>query len=208
MDASALLAPYTVIPVVVVEDAEQAVPLAETLLEAGLGALEITLRSDAALTAIERVARAVPDLLVGAGSVRQAGQFARIHDAGARFAVSPGATPALLDAATVSAMPFVPGAVTAGEILSLLERGYRLQKFFPAEAAGGTAMIRALSAPLPEARFFPTGGISAELAPHYLSLPAVSCLGGSWVAPAALLRQGDFDGIGALAREAAKLGQH
>ena len=104
-------------------------------------------------------------------------------------------------------MPFVPGAVTASEIIRLLERGYRLQKFFPAETSGGVAQLRVLSAPLPEARFFPTGGITADLAPHYLSLPAVACLGGSWVAPTALLREGDFDGIGALAREAATLGQ-
>ena len=205
MDASELLAGQRIVPVVVIEEAASAVPLAETLLEAGLGAIEVTLRSDAALEAIERIASAVPDLVLGAGSVRRAEHLARVRDAGARFAVSPGATERLLDEADAVALPFVPGAVTASEILRLLERGYTLQKFFPAELSGGVAQLRALAAPLPEVRFFPTGGITPERASEYLALPCVACLGGSWMVPAALLADGDYEAIGRLSRDAARL---
>ncbi len=205
MDASALLAGQRIVPVVVIEDAASAAPLAETLLEAGLGAIEVTLRSDAALAAIERIAAATPELVLGAGSVRRAEHLAQVREAGARFAVSPGATTRLLDAAEATALPFVPGAVTASEMMRLRERGYSLQKFFPAELSGGVAALRALAAPLPEVRFFPTGGITAERARDYLAFDAVACLGGSWMVPAALLGAGDYTAIGRLAGEAARL---
>jgi 2-dehydro-3-deoxyphosphogluconate aldolase/(4S)-4-hydroxy-2-oxoglutarate aldolase len=141
-------------------------------------------------------------MLVGAGSVRRAEQFAQIADAGARFAVSPGATASLLDAAERQGMPFVPGAVTASEIIGLLESGYRLQKFFPAEASGGLASIRALAAPLPEVLFFPTGGIDQTLAREYLACECVASVGGSWFVPAGALAAGDFARIRELASDA------
>lgn len=205
MDARTLFTNISVVPVVVIRDAELAVPLAQTLLEAGLGAIEITLRTDAALAAIERVAAEVPELLVGAGSVRHERQFQAICDAGANFAVSPGGTEKLLAEALRRQIHFVPGAVTASEILALLERGYTLQKFFPAELAGGRKMLQALAAPIPEVAFFPTGGISAQLAGDYLQLDCVSCIGGSWFVPETSLAEGDFEEIDRLARAAAQL---
>ncbi|NBC23742.1 MAG: bifunctional 4-hydroxy-2-oxoglutarate aldolase/2-dehydro-3-deoxy-phosphogluconate aldolase [Gammaproteobacteria bacterium] len=203
-DVQALLG-TRVVPVIVLEDAGQAVELARTLCSAGLPVLEITLRTEAAAEAIRRIAAEVPQAVVGAGSVRSAGHLRECIDAGARFAVSPGASPGLLDAADDTDLPLVPGAATASEVMRLLERGYVLQKFFPAEGAGGTAMLKALGAPLPEARFFPTGGITAALARDYLALPNVDCVGGSWVAPPALLAAGDFEAIGRLASAAAAL---
>lgn len=209
MDASELLGNARIVPVVVIDDANSAVPLAESLVEAGLRFVEITLRTGAAMTAIERIAARVPDAIVGAGSVRRAEQFAEIRDAGARFAVSPGCTMRLASAAGHARMPFVPGAVTASEALLVHELGYTLMKFFPAELAGGTDMLKALGGPLPDTRYFPTGGISPARAPDYLKLPNVQCLGGSWITPSDLLAGGDFRGIAALARDAARLaGNH
>lgn len=207
MDASALLAGARVVPVVVLDDPDFAVPLAEVFLEAGLPAMEITLRTDGALDAIERVASAVPAMIVGAGSIRAREQFSDIRNAGARFAVSPGHSNSLAVAAMDHAMPFVPGAVTASEVIALKEWGYDLVKFFPAELAGGLTMIKALSAPLPETRFFPTGGISPDNAPAYLAAPQVACVGGSWLTPKDLVARRDLNGIAALARAAVQLGQ-
>ncbi|HKL64227.1 MAG TPA: bifunctional 4-hydroxy-2-oxoglutarate aldolase/2-dehydro-3-deoxy-phosphogluconate aldolase [Woeseiaceae bacterium] len=204
-DIRTLLGGIRVVPVIVLEDARHAVELARTLCAAGLPVLEITLRSDAAPEAIRRIAAEVPEALVGAGSVRNAAHLRECVEAGAKFAVSPGASPGLLDAAADSPVPLVPGAATASEVMGLLERGYALQKFFPAEGAGGTAMLKALGAPLPEARFFPTGGITEALARGYLALPNVDCVGGSWIAPPALLEAGDFVAIGRLAAAAADL---
>lgn len=204
-DILTLLGGTRVVPVIVLEDAGKAVELARTLCAAGLPVLEITLRTDAAAAAIRRIAAEVPEAVVGAGSVRSAAHLSQCVEAGARFAVSPGASPGLLDAADDAEVPLVPGAATASEVMRLLERGYVLQKFFPAEGAGGTAMLKALGAPIPEARFFPTGGISEALAPDYLALPNVDCVGGSWIAPPALLAAGDFDAIGRLASAAAAL---
>lgn len=204
-DIRTLLGGTRVVPVIVLADAGQAVELARTLCAAGLPVLEITLRTDAAAEAIRRVAAEVPEAVVGAGSVRSAAHLRRCVEAGARFAVSPGASPGLLDAADETGLPLVPGAATASEVMGLLERGYVLQKFFPAEGAGGTAMLKALGAPLPEARFFPTGGITEALARDYLALPNVDCVGGSWIAPQALLAAGDFEAIGRLASAAATL---
>ena len=204
-DIRTLLGSTRVVPVIVLEDAGQAVELARTLCAAGLPVLEITLRTDAAPEAIRRIAAEVPEAVVGAGSVRSAAHLRQCVEAGGRFAVSPGASPGLLDAADDAEVPLVPGAATASEVMRLLERGYVLQKFFPAEGAGGTAMLKALGAPLPEARFFPTGGITEALARDYLALPNVACVGGSWIAPPALLAAGDFDAIGRLAAAAATL---
>lgn len=206
MDASALLAGARVVPVVVLDDPEFAVPLAELFLEAGLPAIEITLRTENALACVERIAKAVPDLLVGAGSIRDREQIPAVIDAGARFAVSPGYSNSLCVAAVDHKLPFVPGAVTASEVLALREWGYTLVKFFPAELAGGLKMIQALSAPLPETRFFPTGGITPENAPAYLAAPQVACVGGSWLTPRDLLEGQDLESLQVLAREASTLG--
>lgn len=206
MDASDLLSAFRVVPVVAIDDRAHAVPLAETLVEAGLSVIEITLRTPEALGAIEDVARRVPEILVGAGSIRQAGQVTDVANAGARFGVSPGTTDALLDAVADCGLPFVPGAATPSEMIALCERGYTLQKFFPAEAAGGIALLKSVASPIPEARFVPTGGISYETAPDYLALGNVTAIGGSWITPARMIAAGDFERIGALARDAALLG--
>ena len=206
MDAFKLLSGSGVIPVVVIDDPNLALPLAESLIDNGLDTIEITLRTPSALAAIEIIRKEFPDACIGAGSVRSVTQFAQLKAAGASFAVSPGSSDALLDAAAQHQIPFVPGAVTASEIIRLQERGYSLVKFFPAELAGGTKMLQALGAPLPEARFFPTGGISPELAPDYLKLPNVTCLGGSWIAPVKLIIARDFNAISTLAQDARRLG--
>lgn len=205
MNAADLLAGQRVVPVVVIDDADHAVPLARTLLASGLNAIEVTLRTKAGLDAIERIASDVPDMLVGAGSVRRAAQVAEVKSAGAVFAVSPGSSDALLEAVADAELPFVPGAVTASEILGLLDLGYTLQKFFPAELSGGAAFLEAVGAPIPEVRFMPTGGISPANANDYLSLDNVACIGGSWIAPTVLLREQDFEAIAGLAAAAAKL---
>lgn len=206
MDASTLLQDARVIPVVVIEDADKAVPLARCLAGAGLESIEVTLRTAAALDAIARIAADVPKMLVGAGSLRKAAHVADVQKAGARFAVAPGATDKLLDAAEAADMPMVPGAATASEMMHLFERGYLLQKFFPAEHAGGIPYLKAVGAPLPELRFVPTGGISVELAQDYLALANVAAVGGSWITPKNLLDAGDFDAIACLAADAARLG--
>lgn len=202
MDALNTLNDCRVVPVVVINDPKHAVPLANTLQEAGVQAIEVTLRTPAALAAIERIAAAVPTILVGAGSVRRTSHFSDIANAGAQFAVSPGSSSALTSRATEIGMPFVPGAVTASESIALLEQGYKLQKFFPAELSGGTPMLKALSAPLPEVKFFPTGGVTAELAKSYFQLPCVHCIGGTWIATPDLIERGEFQEIGDLARQA------
>ncbi|MCB1645593.1 MAG: bifunctional 4-hydroxy-2-oxoglutarate aldolase/2-dehydro-3-deoxy-phosphogluconate aldolase [Pseudomonadales bacterium] len=205
MNALTLLENETIVPVVVIEDAGKATMLAQTLLSAGIGAIEITLRTGAALEAIRQIATHVPEIVVGAGSVRRPDQFQEVIDAGARFAVSPGATHEILDAADQTGLPLVPGAVTPSEVLNLLQRGYTLQKFFPAELAGGIPFIRALSAPIPEVSFFPTGGINATLAVEYLALPNVHCIGGSWFVAADLISSGDFETIARLSCEAVEI---
>lgn len=207
MDASELFSDIRIVPVVVIDNADLAVPLAIALRDAGVRAIEITLRTPAAMEALARIAKDVPEVLPGVGSLRRPEQFAEVIAAGARFGVSPGATPALLTAAQQAGFPYLPGAASATEILHLLEGGYRLQKFFPAEQLGGVPMLKALSAPLPEVRFCPTGGLSAEIAPQYLALPQVACVGGSWFIPAAALKAGDFARIGELATAAIALGQ-
>lgn len=205
MDATKLLANLRVVPVVVIENKATALDLAKCLRDVGFKAIEVTLRTTDALAAIEIIANNVPEILVGAGSIRQKSQFDEVAKRGAQFAVSPGATEALIDTAKKIEMPFVPGAATASEILFLYGHGYRLQKFFPAERLGGTAMLKALSAPLPEIKFFPTGGITAALALEYLALDCVSCVGGSWFIPTDLLNNRSFDDIRRLAEKAIAL---
>jgi len=189
-----------VVAVVVIDNALDAVPLARALVAGGIRAIEITLRTPAALDAIRAVAGSVGGAIAGAGTVLNAGDLRAAEDAGARFAVSPGTSAALLAAVEKSTLPFLPGAATASEALALRERGYRLQKFFPAEAAGGVDYLRALAGPLPGIGFCPTGGIRAVNAATYLALPNVVCIGGSWLSPADLVRAANWPGITALAR--------
>jgi 2-dehydro-3-deoxyphosphogluconate aldolase/(4S)-4-hydroxy-2-oxoglutarate aldolase len=204
MDSVLGLAP--VIPVVVLGDVEDAVPLARALVDGGLVAIEITLRTPGALDAIQAIAHEVPDAIVGAGTVLTGDQVAAAAGAGARFLVSPGWTDRLLDAMRGSGLPFLPGVSTAGEALGLLERGVTDMKFFPAEPAGGTSYLRSLASPLPQARFCPTGGIDAARAPQYLALPNVACVGGTWMLPPQAVRARAWDEIRTLSREAAALG--
>ena len=199
-----LLAATPVVPVLTVEAVEIALPLARALVAGGLGVLEITLRTPAALQVIETIAGEVEGAAVGAGTVLTPAQYEAAARAGARFVVSPGATPALLDAAAASPVPFLPGAATSSEIMTLLERGHSCLKFFPAEPAGGIAYLKALAAPLSEVRFCPTGGIDARIAPRYLSLPNVLCVGGSCCARRCRGCRG-LARITALARAAAAL---
>jgi 2-dehydro-3-deoxyphosphogluconate aldolase/(4S)-4-hydroxy-2-oxoglutarate aldolase len=203
VEAILRLAP--VVAVVVVDDAKAAVPLARALLDGGIHAIEITLRTPAALDAIRAIAKDLPQAAVGAGTVLSAADMDAAAAAGAKFAVSPGATPALLEAADSSSLPWLPGAATASEAMALAERGYRLQKFFPAQAAGGIDYLRSLAGPLPQIRFCPTGGITVQNAPDYLRLPNVVCVGGSWLTPPALVHAKDWMTITTLASAAAKL---
>ncbi|CUX81792.1 MAG: bifunctional 2-dehydro-3-deoxyphosphogluconate aldolase / (4S)-4-hydroxy-2-oxoglutarate aldolase Eda [Roseibaca calidilacus] len=202
--ALALCRMAPVIPVIVVDDLSHARPLAEALVAGGLPVLEVTLRTDCALDAIAAMAE-VPGAVVGAGTVLTAAQMKAVKDAGARFAVSPGATAALLDAARVEELALLPGAQTCSEVMALLEQGYHVQKFFPAESIGGAGALKSIGGPLPQVTFCPTGGITPELAPGYLALPNVACVGGSWVAPKALMQAGDWAQITDLARGAAGL---
>lgn len=194
-----------VVPVVVLEDAADAVPLARALVAGGLPAIEVTLRTAAAPDAIRAIAAEVPDAVVGAGTVISGRNVSDTVAAGARFLVSPGWTDRLLDAMKASGVPFLPGVSTTSEVVALLERGVTEMKFFPAEAAGGTAYLKALSAPLPQARFCPTGGISLASAPSYLALPNVGCVGGSWMVPADAIAAKDWARVERLASEAAAL---
>ncbi|MFC7906097.1 bifunctional 4-hydroxy-2-oxoglutarate aldolase/2-dehydro-3-deoxy-phosphogluconate aldolase [Streptomyces nigra] len=196
-----------VVPVVVVDDPSDAVPLARALVAGGLRAIEVTLRTPGALDAIRAVADAVPEAVVGAGTVLTPEQVRRSVEAGARFLVSPGWTDSLLDAMRASGVPYLPGVSTASEVLALLERGVRELKFFPAEAAGGTAYLKSLYGPLPQVRFCPTGGIRPGSAPDYLALPNVACVGGSWMLPADAVAARDWARVETLAREAAGLGR-
>ena len=201
----AVFARAPVIPVLTIERLDDALPLCRALADNGLPVLEVTLRTACALEAIALLARALPDACVGAGTVLSGEDLARVATAGAAFAISPGATDALYEAAKACDTPLVPGIATASELMRGLEHGWRRFKFFPAEASGGTAALRGLAGPFPQARFCPTGGIDAGKAPAYLALPNVACVGGSWMLPADALAARDWARIGALAREAAAL---
>ncbi|MEU3327119.1 bifunctional 4-hydroxy-2-oxoglutarate aldolase/2-dehydro-3-deoxy-phosphogluconate aldolase [Streptomyces albus] len=194
-----------VLPVVVLHDAEDAVPLARALVAGGLPAIEVTLRTPAAPAAIRAIADAVPEAVVGAGTVLSGDDVRTAVEAGARFLVSPGWTDTLLEAMRASGVPYLPGVSTASEVVALLERGVHEMKFFPAEAAGGTAYLKSLASPLPRARFCPTGGVSAANAASYLALPNVACVGGTWMLPADALAAKDWDRVRALAAEASQV---
>ncbi len=193
-----------VIPVLVIDDIAFAKPLAEALVAGGLPALEVTLRTRAALDVIRAMSQ-VPGGVVGAGTLITPADVKAAKAAGATFGVSPGATDRLIAACEDEGLPLLAGAVTATEVMALLERGFTVQKFFPAESSGGAAALRAIGAPLPQVSFCPTGGIGPGNVADYLSLSNVLCVGGSWVAPKALMEQGDWAGITALARAAAGL---
>jgi 2-dehydro-3-deoxyphosphogluconate aldolase/(4S)-4-hydroxy-2-oxoglutarate aldolase len=193
-----------VIPVLVIDDPAHARPLAEALVAGGLPVLEVTLRTPAALEAI-RIMAGVPGAVPGVGTLLAPADVAAARGAGARFGVSPGATDRLLQACEDHGLPLLPGAATASEVMRLLERGYRVQKFFPAESVGGAVALKAIGAPIPQVAFCPTGGITPQNAPGYLGLANVLCVGGSWVAPKPMLAAGDWAGITALARAAAAL---
>ncbi len=194
-----------VVPVIVLNDAAHAVPLAHALLEGGIDVMEITLRSGVALQAMEAVAKAVPHMHLGAGTVTRAIEVQQVIDAGASFALSPGCTDELVRAVHAANLPFIPGVMTPGEVMRARDHGFTLMKLFPASQAGGIGMLKALGAPLPDVRFCPTGGVSVDNLRDFLKLPNVAMAGGSWLTPADLLRNGDWAGITKLAREATAL---
>jgi 2-dehydro-3-deoxyphosphogluconate aldolase/(4S)-4-hydroxy-2-oxoglutarate aldolase len=194
-----------VIPVIVINDLAHAVPLADALVAGGLTVLEVTLRTSAGLAAIEAMRRAVPEAIVGVGTISMPSQFAECAQAGAQFGVSPGLTPALIEASQSAQFPLLPGVATASELMRAREAGFRHCKLFPAQQVGGTGTLRAFHSVFPDVGFCPTGGVSLENAPEYLSLPNVLCVGGSWVCPTALMKAGDWLGIRKLAQQAAAL---
>ena len=194
-----------VIPVIRIDDPASAVPLAKALVAGGLRVLEVTLRTEHGLGAIKAMADAVPDAVVGAGTVLDPAQLRSLRGTGCRFIVSPGSTEELLDAAPEVGIPLLPAACTPTEVLTLLAHGYVRQKFFPAEPAGGVPMLKSIYDPIPQVTFCPTGGINLAKAPIYLALKNVACVGGSWVVPGDAIKAGDWGRIEELAREAAAL---
>jgi 2-dehydro-3-deoxyphosphogluconate aldolase/(4S)-4-hydroxy-2-oxoglutarate aldolase len=202
--SEALCRKAPVIPVLVIDDVETAAPLARALVAGGLPVLEVTLRTPAALDVIRAMAE-VEGGIVGAGTLLTPQDVTNAKAAGAQFGVSPGATDTLLEACEAADMPLLPGAATASEAMRLLERGYRVQKFFPAEANGGAPALKAIGAPIPQVSFCPTGGVTPENAGTYLSLSNTLCVGGSWVAPKDLIAGKDWQGIESLARAASTL---
>lgn len=205
MQMRAILARAPVIPVLTIERLADAVPLARALCAGGLTVLEVTLRTDAALAAIAAMRKAVPEAIVGAGTLTVPQDFERVAAAGAQFAVTPGLTEELAVAGRHAGFPLLPGVATASELLSARAAGYTALKFFPAEPAGGVALLSAFAPVFADVVFCPTGGISRESAPRYLQLKNVACVGGSWVTPAAAVKAGDWAQIEALARDAAGL---
>jgi 2-dehydro-3-deoxyphosphogluconate aldolase/(4S)-4-hydroxy-2-oxoglutarate aldolase len=203
LEPTLLAAP--VIPVVIIDELAQAVPLARALVKGGLPVIEVTLRTAVGLEAIRAIAQEVPEAIVGVGTILEPTQLAASAKAGARFAVSPGATDRILDAADGAGIGLLPGIATASEAMALIERGYRFAKFFPAEPAGGAAYLSALASPLPQLRFCPTGGVTLESAPRYLKLPNVICVGGSWMVNRATMAAGDWLAIQEGAARAAGL---
>ena len=194
-----------IVPVVSVDDPDQGVALARALVAGGLRVVEMTLRSPNALKVTEAIARHVPEAMLGLGTILAVPQITAAISAGARFLVSPGVTPVLAEAAAVCSVPFLPGVATISEAMCLRELGFRTLKFFPAESSGGVAALKGFQPVLPDLSFCPTGGITAASAASYLALPNVAGLGGSWIAPAPLIKAGDFAAIEALARQAALL---
>jgi len=202
---SGLLRLAKIIPVITIEEVEHAVPLARALVGGGLRLLEITLRTPAGFAAAEAIMRAVPDAVVGIGTVLTPADLARAAAIGAQFALSPGATPELLDAAAAGDLPFMPGVATASELMQAMVRGFGTVKFFPAATMGGIPALRALGGPFPSARFCPTGGVGASNAAEWLAVPNVVAVGGSWLTPASDLRARNWEVIEEYARQASAL---
>lgn len=194
-----------VIPVIVIDNLAQAVPLAKALVAGGVRVLEVTLRTPVALAAIRVIAREVPEAIVGVGTLTRPEEFTEARDAGACFGVSPGLTPVLIAAARDSGLPLLPGVMTPSDVIAARLAGFRELKLFPAQQAGGIGMLQALAGPFPDVTFCPTGGITAETAPDYLALPNVACVGGSWLTPKAALAAGDWEAVTALVRQAVAL---
>ena len=194
-----------VIPVIVIDELAQAVPLAKALVAGGVRVLEVTLRTAPALEAIRLIAREVPDAIVGVGTLTRPQDFKDALDAGAQFGVSPGLTPAMIEAAHQTKLPLLPGVFTPSDVIAARLAGFNQLKLFPAQQAGGIGMLKALGGPFPDVMFCPTGGVSAENAPDFLALPNVACVGGSWLVPKAAVNAGDWGKITALAREASAL---
>ena len=205
VDMAAIAARVAIIPVLTIDRRETAVPLARALVKGGLPVLEITLRTEAALDGLRAIVAELPEAVVGAGTVLDPVRLDEVQRAGARFAVSPGCTPALARAARSSGMPFLPGVQTVSEAMTLAELGFGVLKFFPADAAGGLTWIKAVGAPLPDLKFCPTGGITADTAPSYLALANVACVGGSWVAPRVAVATGDWQSVERLAAASSAL---
>ena len=204
-DASGVLRVSPVIPVVTIDDPQDAVPLARALVAGGVGIIELTLRTDSALTSLKLIAEEVPDILIGAGTILTPQQADGAVQAGATFLVSPGVTPALLTSMLSLDVPVLPGVATVGEVMAVLEAGLDAMKFFPAGPAGGPSYLAAIGAPIPHVQFCPTGGISLASAPDYLNLPTVACVGGSWLTPADAVAAKDWGRITELASGAAAL---
>ena len=205
LDPLELAAPGPVIPVIVLQRADDGVPLARALVAGGVRVLEVTLRTPAALAAIAAIARDVPDAIVGAGTVRSDADARAAHAAGARFAVSPGWSPRVAAACRALGLPLLPGVASASEVMQAADEGFRFLKFFPAAAAGGTALLKAWASPFADIAFCPTGGIDAASAPDYLALANVKVIGGSWLAPPDAILAADWPRIERLARDAAAL---
>lgn len=205
MNTREIMQAASVIPVMVIDQPEQAIPLATALVRGGIRVLEITLRTPVALKAVNDIATHVPEAIVGVGTVVRPEQFAQAKEAGAAFAITPGVTPELFAAAKACAMPLMPGVMTPADVLGAMHAGYTALKFFPAQPAGGVPMLKALSGPFPDVVFCPTGGISPANVKDFLALPNVLCVGGSWLCPADLVQNGQWDKITELARQAAQL---
>jgi 2-dehydro-3-deoxyphosphogluconate aldolase/(4S)-4-hydroxy-2-oxoglutarate aldolase len=204
-ELAALFEQATIIPVLTIERLEDAVPLAKALVAGGVRTLEITLRTPVAIESAKAIMAHVPEAVVGIGTILNADDLARAEGIGARFGISPGATPDLLKAAAASALPFAPGIATASELMLALAHGFNLVKFFPAEQSGGIKALRALAGPFPEVRFCPTGGIGEANAASWLAEPNVVAVGGSWLCPAADVRSGNWAGITAICNRTMKL---
>jgi 2-dehydro-3-deoxyphosphogluconate aldolase/(4S)-4-hydroxy-2-oxoglutarate aldolase len=205
MNIQTILSAGPVMPVIVLDQVADAVPLARALVAGGIRVLEVTLRTPAALDCMRAIAAEVPDAILGAGTVVTPGDLDAAAAAGAVFAVSPGASPDLLRAGREAAIPLLPGVMTPSDVINALAAGYTAMKLFPAAQAGGLGMLKALGGPFPQVRFCPTGGIDLASAPTFLALPNVACVGGSWLTPADRVKAGDWAAITELARAAAAL---
>lgn len=194
-----------VIPVIAIEDLAHAVPLAKALVAGGVRVLEVTLRTAAGLDSIRAIAREVPDAIIGVGTLTRPEEFAKAVEAGARFGVSPGLTPTMIQAAHETGLPLLPGVMTPSDVIAARLAGFSQLKLFPAQQAGGIGMLKALGGPFPDVMFCPTGGVSVENAPDFLALPNVACVGGSWLVPKAAITAGDWGKITTLAKEASAL---